>query len=31
LLAGRLILSDILYIERNNFVLRGMGSGKEGT
>jgi len=29
--AGRLILSDILYIERNNFVLRGMGSGKEGT
>ena len=29
--AGRLILSDILYIERSNFVLRGAGSGKEGT
>ena len=29
--AGKLILSDILYIERNNFVLRGTGSGKEGT
>ncbi len=29
--AGRIILSDILYIERSNFVLRGSGSGKEGT
>jgi len=29
--AGRIILSDILYIERSNFVLRGEGSGKEGT
>ena len=29
--AGRLILSDIVYIERSNFVLRGSGSGKEGT
>jgi len=29
--AGKLILSDILYIERSNFVLRGAGSGKEGT
>ena len=28
---GKLILSDILYIERSNFVLRGAGSGKEGT
>ena len=29
--AGKIILSDILYIERSNFVLRGAGSGKEGT
>ena len=29
--AGRLILSDILYIERSNFVLRGAGSGENGT
>jgi len=28
---GRLILSDILYIERSNFVLRGSGSGANGT
>lgn len=29
--AGRIILSEVLYIERSNFVLRGSGSGKEGT
>jgi hypothetical protein len=29
--AGRIILSDILYIERSNFVLRGTGSGLNGT
>ncbi|KRD61136.1 hypothetical protein ASE40_06180 [Flavobacterium sp. Root935] len=29
--AGRIILSDILYIERSNFVLRGAGSGENGT
>jgi len=29
--SGRIILSDILYIERNNFVLRGAGSDKNGT
>ena len=29
--AGKIILSDILYVERSNFVLRGAGSGKEGT
>ncbi|HSD06809.1 hypothetical protein [Flavobacterium sp.] len=29
--AGRIILSDILYIERSNFVLRGTGSGDNGT
>ena len=29
--AGRIILSDILYIERSNFVLRGTGSGENGT
>ena len=29
--AGQLILSDILYIERSNFVLRGAGSGIGGT
>jgi hypothetical protein len=28
---GRLILSEILYLERSNFVLRGTGSGEEGT
>lgn len=29
--AGRIILSEVLYIERSNFVLRGSGSGKGGT
>ena len=29
--AGRIILSDFLYIERSNFVLRGTGSGETGT
>ncbi len=29
--AGKIILSDILYIERSNFVLRGAGSGAQGT
>ena len=29
--AGRIILSDIVYIERSNFVLRGTGSGENGT
>jgi hypothetical protein len=29
--AGQIILSDVVYIERSNFVLRGAGSGKEGT
>jgi len=29
--AGRLILSEVVYLERSNFVLRGAGSGKEGT
>ncbi|WP_230407903.1 glycoside hydrolase family 55 protein [Flavobacterium hydrocarbonoxydans] len=28
---GRIILSDILYIERSNFVLRGAGSSDAGT
>lgn len=28
---GKLILSDILYIERSNFVLRGAGVGEGGT
>jgi len=28
---GRLILSDILYIERSDFVLRGTGTGEKGT
>ena len=28
---GQIIISDIIYIERSNFVLRGAGSGKEGT
>jgi len=28
---GKLILSDILYIERSNFVLRGAGAGEGGT
>jgi hypothetical protein len=29
--AGKLILSDILYIERSNFVLRGAGMSEGGT
>ena len=29
--AGRIILSNIVYIERSNFVLRGSGSGENGT
>ncbi|MFH7018433.1 hypothetical protein [Flavobacterium sp. FlaQc-47] len=29
--AGRIILSDIVYIERSNFVLLGAGSGEKGT
>lgn len=29
--AGRLILSDILYLERSHFVLRGAGTGANGT
>ena len=29
--AGRIILSAVLYIERSNFVLRGTGSGENGT
>lgn len=28
---GRLILSDILYLERSNFVFRGTGTSREGT
>lgn len=28
---GKLILSDILYIERSNFILRGAGVGQGGT
>ncbi|SHG15014.1 hypothetical protein SAMN05444483_105139 [Salegentibacter echinorum] len=28
---GKIILSEILFIERSNFVLRGAGVGKEGT
>ncbi len=28
---GRIILSDILYLERDNFVLRGAGTGINGT
>tara|TARA_R110002049_G_scaffold279395_1_gene458354 strand:- start:4581 stop:6239 length:1659 start_codon:yes stop_codon:yes gene_type:complete len=28
---GRIILSEILYIERSHFVLRGMGVGENGT
>ncbi len=28
---GRIILSDILYIERSNIILRGAGSGENGT
>lgn len=28
---GRLILSEIIYIERSNLVLRGTGSGEQGT
>ncbi len=29
--AGKIILSAVLYIERSNFVLRGTGSGENGT
>ena len=29
--AGRIILSEVLYIERSDFVLRGAGSGENGT
>jgi hypothetical protein len=29
--AGRIILSEILYIERSNFVLSGAGTGEMGT
>jgi hypothetical protein len=29
--AGKINLSEIIYIERSNFVLRGMGSGENGT
>ena len=29
--AGKIIMSDILYIERSDFVLRGAGSGAQGT
>jgi len=28
---GRIILSEIIYLERSNFILRGAGSGKMGT
>ena len=28
---GRFIVKDILYIQRSNFVLRGAGSGRNGT
>ncbi|MFD0861602.1 hypothetical protein ACFQ1M_05250 [Sungkyunkwania multivorans] len=28
---GRIIISDIIYIERSNFVLRGAGTGTKGT
>ncbi|WP_291148477.1 DUF4955 domain-containing protein [Flavobacterium sp. UBA7680] len=28
---GKIILSEIVYIERSNFVLRGAGSGENGT
>ncbi|WP_397444829.1 hypothetical protein [Polaribacter sp. R77954] len=29
--AGRLIISEIIYLERSNFVLKGAGSGNLGT
>ena len=29
--AGRIILSDIIYLERSNFVIRGLGTGDNGT
>ncbi|MFD1315085.1 hypothetical protein [Namhaeicola litoreus] len=29
--AGRIILSEVLYIERSNFLLRGAGSDENGT
>jgi len=28
---GRIIISDILYLERSNFVIRGSGTGENGT
>ncbi len=28
---GRIIISEIIYIERSNFILRGSGSGNSGT
>ncbi|MEC7246648.1 MAG: hypothetical protein VXV80_00130 [Bacteroidota bacterium] len=29
--AGKIIISGVLYIERDNFILRGAGTGKSGT
>ncbi len=29
--AGRLILSDVLYLQRSHFVFRGTGTGANGT
>ena len=29
--AGKIIISGVLYIERDNFVLRGAGIGESGT
>lgn len=29
--AGRIIVSAVLYLQRSNFILRGMGSGEKGT
>lgn len=29
--AGRIIVSDIIYLERSEFVIRGAGTGEEGT
>ena len=29
--AGKFILTDILYIQRSNFVIQGSGSGEDGT
>lgn len=28
---GRIIVSEIIYIERSNFILRGFGTGEKGT